>query len=98
MNQQNNRKWKILSWNVRGLNAPWKWNPIRNKVNEAQCDIICFQETKMEFIDSTTLRNFCPLNLIATITYLQLGPQVASSLLGKETSSPLFQYSWRTLL
>jgi len=60
MNQIGLRSWNVLSWNVRGINAPWKWNAIRNKVVESKCDIICFQETKKEGFDSRFLKNVCP--------------------------------------
>jgi exonuclease III len=60
MNQNQTRKWKVLSWNVRGINSRDKWNAIRDKVTDSMCDIICFQETKKEEIDVNFLRNVCP--------------------------------------
>jgi exonuclease III len=60
MNQTISRKWNVLTWNVRGMNAQWKWNAIRDKVIEACCDVICFLETKRSFFDATFLRNVCP--------------------------------------
>jgi len=60
MNQTHNRSWKILTWNVRGINSPWKWNPIKNKIIAAQCDIICIQETKKDVFDLPFLRKICP--------------------------------------
>lgn len=60
---QNNRKWNVLCWNVRGINSDEKWTAIRSKVIESQCDILCLQETKREHFDSTYLRNFCPPQL-----------------------------------
>lgn len=61
--QQNRetRQWKVLCWNVRGLNSDKKWNAIRNKITEAQCDIFCLQETKRDFFDLTYIKNFAPL-------------------------------------
>jgi hypothetical protein len=35
------RKWKVLCWNVRGLNAKEKWEAIRDKISESGCDVIC---------------------------------------------------------
>lgn len=55
----NNRVWKLLCWNIRGLNAEKKWNAVRS--NETQCEIICLQETKREHIDIEFLKKFCPL-------------------------------------
>lgn len=54
------RDWKVLSWNVRGVNSDRKWDLIRSKVIESQCDIICFQETKKENFDDAFLRKICP--------------------------------------
>ena len=41
-----NRSWSVLCWNVRGLNAARKWDSVRNKVTDANCEIACFHETK----------------------------------------------------
>lgn len=57
---QHLREWKVLCWNVRGLNLDRKWNSIRDKM-ESQCDVVCLQETKKESFDSTFIKNFCPL-------------------------------------
>lgn len=50
------KDWKVLCWNIRGLNADKKWNVVRSKINETQCDIIFLQETKRENIDSDFLK------------------------------------------
>lgn len=55
-----NRSWNILCWNVRGINAAEKWPLIKNKIDESNCDIFCFQETKEECSDSSFIRNFAP--------------------------------------
>ena len=47
-----NRAWNILCWNVRGINAAEKWANNRNKIDESNCEIFCFQETKKENFDS----------------------------------------------
>jgi exonuclease III len=54
------RKWKVLCWNVRGLNSEKKWNSIRDKIVESQCDIVCLQETKKEIFDLVFIRRICP--------------------------------------
>jgi hypothetical protein len=49
MNQVNHnltKNWNIMTWNVRGINSTWKWNPVKNKIADAFCDIVCLQETK----------------------------------------------------
>jgi exonuclease III len=53
-------KWRILCWNVRGLNADNRQREVRSKIEESECDIICLQETKCESFDWRLLRKFCP--------------------------------------
>jgi hypothetical protein len=57
------RSYKILVWNVRGINSQQKWDAIRDKLGETSADIVCFQETKCDNFDSSYLRNFCPRSL-----------------------------------
>jgi exonuclease III len=52
--------WNILDWNVRGINSQNRWDDIRQRITECNCNIICLQETKREYFDHTYLRNFCP--------------------------------------
>ncbi|KAG2621111.1 hypothetical protein PVAP13_3NG170326, partial [Panicum virgatum] len=52
--------WKILCWNIRGLNSDKKWNSLRDKISEPGCDIICLQKTKKDSFDLQFIRNFCP--------------------------------------
>ena len=52
--------WRILCWNIRGLNNSDKWPLIYNKIEESLANIICFQETKKGDIDLKFLRNFVP--------------------------------------
>jgi exonuclease III len=54
--------WKVLNWNIRGLNDPAKWTLIFNKIRESGCQVICFQESKRETVDLQFLRQFCPRN------------------------------------
>jgi len=54
------RSWNILCWNIRGINAEGKWESLRNKILESNCDIISIQETKREEFDITYVRKFCP--------------------------------------
>ena len=52
--------WKVLDWNVRGLNDKDKRLLVHNKIDESQCAIICLQETKCESFDHSFIRTFCP--------------------------------------
>lgn len=67
------RLWKVLCWNVRGVNSDKKWNSIRDKVLESNCDIVCLQETKREALDLTFIRNICPQAFDAFIFRPSLG-------------------------
>jgi hypothetical protein len=53
------RKWRILCWNVRGLNADNHQRALRSKIEESQCFVICIQETKCENIDHKFIIKFC---------------------------------------
>jgi exonuclease III len=54
-----NRTWKILNWNLRGINSEKKWLSLAGKIEESACDIICLQETKREHFDIDYIRKFC---------------------------------------
>lgn len=60
MNNHNQRLWKVLCWNVRGINSDEKWNSIKDTILEAGCDVFCFQETKRQLFDSQFIRKFSP--------------------------------------
>jgi exonuclease III len=55
-----NREWKVLCWNIKGINSSVKWLSLRNKICGSMCDIVCLQETKCEFFDHTYIKSFCP--------------------------------------
>jgi exonuclease III len=55
-----NRTWKILNWNLRGINLEKKWLALSSKIEESGCDIICLQETKRESFTMEYIRKFCP--------------------------------------
>jgi exonuclease III len=54
------RKWRVLCWNVRGLNSDGRQHEVRAKIEESECDIICLQETKCENFDWRLVRKFSP--------------------------------------
>ena len=60
MNYQQSRVWRVLSWNVHGLNADARQRALRSKIEESQTTIVCIQETKCEHIDHKLLRKFYP--------------------------------------
>jgi exonuclease III len=52
--------WIILGWNIRGINSQARWHDIKQIIDECNYNIICFQETKREYLDHSYIRNFCP--------------------------------------
>jgi len=69
------RAWKILNWNIRGINSDIKCNSVRDKISETNCEIVCLQETKREAFDLCYIKNLCPL---AFDSFLHLPSQGAS--------------------
>jgi exonuclease III len=53
------KQWNVLSWNIRGINSDKKWNAIRDRMDNNNCDVLCLQETKRESFDLAYLRKFC---------------------------------------
>ena len=66
---------KILSWNVRGLNEEGKRLKIHNLLRTWRADIVCLQETKLEWVTRGLVRSIwsCPY-----IDRLYLGSKGAS--------------------
>ena len=66
---------KLLSWNVRGLNEIDKRLQVRNLLRSWKVDIVCLQETKLEWITRGMVRSIwcCPF-----VDWLYLGSVGAS--------------------
>ena len=66
---------KLISWNVRGLNEVDKRLQIRNLLLSWKADIVCLQETKLEWITRGIVRSIwsCPY-----VDWLYLGSDGAS--------------------
>ena len=60
MDYTSTREWKVLCWNVQGLNSAARQRAVREKTEDSQCVVICLQETKYETIDHNFIRSFCP--------------------------------------
>jgi exonuclease III len=54
-----NRTWKLLNWNLRGINSEKEWLALTGKIEESGCEIICLQETKREHFNIEYIRKFC---------------------------------------
>jgi exonuclease III len=50
-------KLKILSWNVRGLNNPWKREVVKNLLRDWKGDVVCLQETKLTTVNLSIIRS-----------------------------------------
>ena len=53
------RNWRVLCWNVRGLNSGDRQRDVRANIKR-KCSIICLQETKCEHFDLHEIHSFCP--------------------------------------
>src|ERR1041385_5865687 len=60
MNSSHYRNWRVMCWNVRGLNSAERQRDVRAKIDESCCSILCLQETKCENFDLRLVRKFCP--------------------------------------
>lgn len=91
--QQHNfgRTWKVLDWNIRGINSDKKWNAISSKIQETNCDIICLQETKREHFDLAYIRKFCP----PSFDQFEYLPSVGNSgVVSQYDKAPSLMASW----
>lgn len=50
----------MLCWNIRGIIDEAKWLPLRNKIDESSCSVVCLQETKRESFYITFVQKFAP--------------------------------------
>jgi exonuclease III len=66
---------KIVSWNVRGLNDRDKRLQVSHLLKMWRADIVCLQETKLDFIDRGIVRSLWG---IQHVDWLYLGSEGAS--------------------
>ena len=48
---------RLLSWNVRGFNSPHKRDTMKNLLKEWKCEVVCFQETKLDCTNSVAVKS-----------------------------------------
>ena len=60
MNQMSMRNWKVLCWNVRGLNSELRHRSVREKISERQCAVACLQETELSDCSRSLIKSICP--------------------------------------
>jgi hypothetical protein len=75
LSMSDKRLWKILNWNIRGINAEEKLLALANKIEESGCDIIRLQETKRQIIDLDFIKKIVLENSTSLSTCLQLEPR-----------------------
>ena len=51
------RMFRMLSWNVRGINDPRKRDVLKSFLRDWKCDLVCLQETKLEEVSSPDVRS-----------------------------------------
>jgi hypothetical protein len=51
------QQFNILSWNIRGLNSVAGQENLRQMISVHKPELVCIHETKMEIINSITIRN-----------------------------------------
>jgi exonuclease III len=54
------KKWIVLCWNIRGLNAKSKQLALMNAINLSGCSVVCLQETKKCDFDINFIKSCCP--------------------------------------
>lgn len=60
MNPNSFRDWKVLCWNVRGLNSEARQRSVHEKIDETGCSVVCLPEMKCDFFDQRFIHKFCP--------------------------------------
>jgi exonuclease III len=50
------KKWIVLCWNIRGLNAQSKQLALMNAINISECSVVCLQETKKFHFDMAFIK------------------------------------------
>ena len=56
----NLKKFKLLSWNCRGLGSLEKCLVIRNVIRVSRCDVVCMQETKWNRMELNYITSVLP--------------------------------------
>lgn len=54
------KRFKLLSWNVRGVGGREKGNVMRNAIKKSRCDVLILQETKCNTMSVPILSRFLP--------------------------------------
>jgi exonuclease III len=64
-----NHHYKLLSWNVRGMNNVARREKLRQMISIYNLDLVCFQETKMTIITLAIVRTFVELDYADNFMY-----------------------------
>lgn len=89
------KKFKFMSWNVRGLGSDEKCNVVRNVIKNSRCDVVAFQETKCNRVDFAYIVRFLPSFFNHEIAY-NLAINSAGGVIIAWKHSFQFLKSWST--
>jgi hypothetical protein len=79
--------WKVLCWNIRGINTESKWESIRNKITESSCDVISIKKQRGTILILLILESFVLASLMLSVFFPPLVPLVVSLLSRKALCS-----------
>lgn len=57
-----NKQWRVLCWNIGGINSEQKQLALRNAISSSGCSVVCLQETKRVMFDKAFVKLLCPRN------------------------------------
>jgi exonuclease III len=72
------KTWKVLDWNIRGINSEAKQLAIREKIEESGCSVMCIQETKRNLLITNSLGPFVQNDLTILLFHHLWVPLVVS--------------------
>jgi len=64
---------RLLSWNVRGLNDIRKRAVIKSFLRDWRCDLICLQEIKLDVVSLSVIRSMWGLSSVGFVFLKAIG-------------------------
>jgi exonuclease III len=88
--------YKIISWNVRGPNSIARQQEIKQLISVCKPDLICLQETKLQVVNISMIRNTLGLDFNNNFVFLPADGTRGGILIAARTSFLLLQNSFTT--
>jgi exonuclease III len=88
--------YKIISWNVRGANSIARQQEIKQLISVCKPDLICLQETKLQVVNISMIRNTLGLDFNNNFVFLPADGTRGGILIAARTSFLLLQNSFTT--